>query len=105
MVGSYGSKLDPSIYKGHHVKVQALITNHLISKRWREIYSDYLAYNLPQDKGDKSDPILLQKYLTNMTAKMGKYAGDRSFHAILCDNSPTTMHFMFPFHHNTAGCT
>ena len=34
MVGYSGSRLDPSIYKVFHVKIQALITDQLISKCW-----------------------------------------------------------------------
>ena len=44
----------------------------MISKRWGEIYSE----NLPQDKGDKYDPIIFQQYLSNIFAKTGKYSGD-----------------------------
>ena len=49
MVGSSCSKLDPSILQVRLVKIQALITYHLISKIWQEIYSDHLEYDLPQD--------------------------------------------------------
>ena len=39
------------------------------------------------------------QYLANMSTKMGKCAGDQLFHAISCDNNPTTVHFMnFPHH-------
>ena len=34
-----------------------------------------------------------------MTAKTGKYDGDQLFHAIYCDNDPTTIHFMYFPHH------
>ena len=34
MVGSFVSRLDPSISIVCHVKMQAVITDHLISKRW-----------------------------------------------------------------------
>ena len=50
--------------------MQALIIYHLISKRWGGTYSDHLKYDLPQDKGDKSNPFTFQKYLANMTGKM-----------------------------------
>ena len=51
--------------------------------------------SLPQDKGDESDPIKFQKYLANMTAKIGKYSGDQLFHAISRDKNQTTVHFMY----------
>ena len=57
IVGYYVSRLDPSISKFRHVKMQALITDHLISKSWGLIYSDRLDYDIPWDKGDESDPI------------------------------------------------
>ena len=57
MLGSSGSILDPYISQCCHVKIQALITDHLISKIWGKIYSDYLEYDLPQDEVDESDPI------------------------------------------------
>ena len=41
----------------------------MITKRWSEIYSDHLEYDLPQDKGDESNPITFRKYLANMTEK------------------------------------
>ena len=34
-----------------------------------------------------------------MNSKMGKYAGDKLFHAISLDNDPTILHFMFHPHH------
>ena len=49
MVGSSGSRLDPYISQVRHVRMQALIAEHLISKIWRGIYSDHLEYDLPQD--------------------------------------------------------
>ena len=49
IVRSSGSILDPYIPQVHHVKIQALITDHLISKRWEKFYSYYLEYNLPQE--------------------------------------------------------
>ena len=60
-----------------------------------EIYSNHLEYELSQDEEDKSDLITFQKYLANMTAKTEKYTRDQLFHAISCDNNPTTVHFMY----------
>ena len=57
MVGFSGSRLDPSLSQVFHVKTQALITDHLISKIWGGIYPDHVEYDLPKDKGDESDPI------------------------------------------------
>ena len=51
IVGYYVSRLDPSISKFRHVKMQALITDHLISKHWGGVYSHHLEYDLPQDEG------------------------------------------------------
>ena len=70
MVGYSGSRLDPSISQVCHVKMQALITYHLISKRLGEIYSDRLEYDLLQDKGDESKPITLRQYLANMITEI-----------------------------------
>ena len=95
MVGSSGSSLDTSISKFGHVKVQALITDDLISKKWGGFNSFHLKYDLPQDNGDVSNPITFQQYLANMNAKTGKCAGDQLFHKISCDNNPTTIHFMY----------
>ena len=67
MVGSSGSRLEPSISQVRHVKIQALITDHLLSKIWGEIYSDHLEYDLPQDKGDESETITFPQYLANIT--------------------------------------
>ena len=55
--------------------MQALITYNLISKRWREVYSDNLEYDLPQDEEDEYKPITLRQYLANMTAKNRKIFG------------------------------
>ena len=63
MVGSSGSIFDPYISQVLHVKMQAPITEHLISKIWGGIYSDHLEYKLPQDEGDDSDPITFRKQL------------------------------------------
>ena len=60
-----------------------------------EIYSDHLEYELPQDEGHESEPITLQQYLANMTAKTEKYSGDKLFHAISRDNNPATVQFMY----------
>ena len=62
MVGSSGLRLDTSISQVFHVKIQALITDHLISQILGGIYSDHLENDLPQDEGDESDPIAY--YLT-----------------------------------------
>ena len=99
VVGSSGSIIDPSILKVRHVKTKALITYHLISKIWGEIYLDHIEYYLPQDKGDKSDPIIFRKYLANMTAKAEKYARYQLFHAISREKNPTRVHFMYFPHH------
>ena len=99
MLGSSGSRLDPSISKFCHVKMQALITDHLISKTWGKFYSDHLKYDLPQYKGDESNPILFRKYLAKMTAKTRKYVRDKLFHAISRDNDTTTVNFMYFIHH------
>ena len=88
----------------HHVKIQALTTDHLISKIWGNIYSDHLKYDLPQDEGDEYDLITFQLYFYNMTAKTGKYNGDQYLHAIYCDNDPTTIYFMY-FNHNKLEAT
>ena len=99
MVRSSGSELYPSIYKVCHIKMKALVTNHLISKRWGRIYSDHLEYELPQDDGDGSNPIMFQQYLSSLTAKTCTYARDQLFYAISCDKDPATIHFMyFPRH-------
>ena len=99
MLVSSVSRLDTSISKVGHVKMQALIIDHLISKRWERIYLDHLKYELPQDDVNESDPIMLQQYLSNITSKMFKYTRDQLFYAISCDNDPTTIHFMyFPLH-------
>ena len=82
-----------------HVKMQALIIDQLISKIWGKIYSNHLKYELPQDKGYEYDPITFRQYLANMTVKIGKYAGDKLYHAISRDNNPTTVNFMFSPHH------
>ena len=75
--------------------MKALITDHLISRIWVDIFSDHLEYELPQDKRDESDPITFQKCSANMTAKMGKYARYQLFYAISRDNYPTTINLMF----------
>ena len=62
-------------------------------------YSDNLENDLPQNEGDESEPIIFQRYVSNMTAKTGKYARDQLFHAIYCDNNPTIVHFMYLPHH------
>ena len=95
MVGYSGSRLDPSISKVCHIKMQAIITYHLISKIWGEFYSDHLEYELPQDERDKSEPITFRQYLANMTAKIVKHSRDQLFHAISRDNNPTTVYFMY----------
>ena len=69
MIRSYGSRLDPYISQVPHVKMQALIKYHQISKIWGEIYSDHIEYDISQDEGDKSDPIMFRQYLANMTEK------------------------------------
>ena len=74
MVVYSGSRLYPSISQVRHVKMEELIKDHLISKRWGEICSYNIEYDLPQDVGDKSEPITFRQYLANMTAKTGKYA-------------------------------
>ena len=76
MVRYSGSTLDPYILQVIHVKMQAIITYHMISKRWGEIYSDHFEYELPQDKGYEYDPIMFRQYFLNVTEKKGKYAGD-----------------------------
>ena len=68
------------------------------------VYSDHLEYDLTQDEVDECDPIMFQKYLANMTAKTGKYAGDQLFHAISCDINPTTVNYMY-FPHNKVEAT
>ena len=95
IVGSSGSILDPSMLQVHHVKMQALTTDHLIPKRCGEIYLDHLQYDFPQYEGGESGPITFRQYLANMTCKMGKCAGDQIFHAISCDNNPTNLHLMY----------
>ena len=65
----------------------------------RGIYSDHLEYDLPQDKGDESDPITFRQYLANMTAKTENYAGYQLFHAIYHGNNTTTVSFMYFTHH------
>ena len=92
MLGSYGSILDPYLSQVRYVKMQALITDHLISKIWGKFYSEHLKYDLTQYEGDESDLITLRQYLANMTGKTGKYAVDQLFHAISRDNNPTTVH-------------
>ena len=66
--------------------MKALITDHLITKRWGKFYLDHLKYDLSQDEGDEYDPIMFQQYLVNMTEKTGKYARKQSFH-----KNPVTM--------------
>ena len=61
MLGSYSARLYPYILQVHHVKIQALVTYLLISKKWGKFYSDHLEYDLPQDKGDESDPITFRQ--------------------------------------------
>ena len=73
MVGYYSLRLDPSTLQFHHVKMQAIITDHLISKIWGKFYSCHLGYDLPQDEGYEYNPITFQIYLSNMTAKTGTY--------------------------------
>ena len=99
MVGFSGSRLNTSISQVIHIKMQALITDHLIPQIWGEIYSDHLKYDLPQDEGDEYNTTKFQKYLSNMTAKTGKYTGDQIFHTISSDKYPTTIHFMYFTHH------
>ena len=41
--------------------MKALITEHMISKRWGEIYSDNIEYDLPQENGDEYDSITFQQ--------------------------------------------
>ena len=103
MIGSSGSRLDPSISQVRHVKMQLQIKDNLISKRWGEIYSDHLGYDLPQDMRDESEPITFQQYLANINSKTGKYSGDQLFQAISCDNNPTTVKFMYSPHHKVEG--
>ena len=69
-----------------------------------EIYSNHLGYDLLQYEGDESNHIIFQQHLANMTAKTGKYAGDQLFHAISCDNNPTTVYFMY-FPHDKVEAT
>ena len=57
MLGSSGSRIDPLISQVSHIKMQVLITDHLILKRWGKIYSDNLEYDLLQDEGYESNPI------------------------------------------------
>ena len=95
MVGPSVSRLEPSVSHVRHVKMQALIIDHLISKRCGGIYSGHIEYDLPQDEGYESRPITFRQYLENMTSKTGKYAGDKLFHAISRDNNPTTVHFIY----------
>ena len=71
----------------------------MISKQWGEIYSDHLEYDLPQDKGDKSNPITLQQYLAKTTEKTGKCAGDKLLHTIFCDNDPINVNLMYFTHY------
>ena len=59
------------------------------------VLSNHLEYDLPQNKGEESDPITFQQYLANITAKTGMYYGDQLFHAISRDKDPTTIHFMY----------
>ena len=92
MVGYSGSRLDLYMLQVIHIKMQALITDHLISKIWGKFYSEHLKYDLTQYEGDESDLITLRQYLANMTGKTGKYAVDQLFHAISRDNNPTTVH-------------
>ena len=47
MVGSSGSRLEPYILQFRHVKIQALITYHLISKSWGGLYLYHVEYDLP----------------------------------------------------------
>ena len=63
------------------------------------IYSYNIKYDLPKYERDESKPITFQQYLANMTAKMGKYAGDQLLHAMSCDNNPTTEYFMYLTRH------
>ena len=77
------------------MKMQSLIKEHMISKRWGVIYSDHLEYDFPKDEGDESDPITFQQYLADMNVNMGKYTGDQLFHEISQDNYPTTVNFIF----------
>ena len=77
MLVSSWSRLDPSIFQVSHVKIQALITDHQISKIWGGVYSDHLEYDLPQDKVDESDPITFKQYLAYNTVKTGKHFGDQ----------------------------
>ena len=79
--------------------MQAIITNHLISKQWGGIYLYHIEYELPQDEGYESDTITFWQYLANMTTKTGKYTGDKLFDAILRDNDPTTVNVMYFTHH------
>ena len=60
MVVSSGSRLDPSVSQVHHDKMQALITDPLISKIWGEIFSDHLEYSLSQYEVDESDTMTFQ---------------------------------------------
>ena len=69
MVVSSGSILEPSTSQVCHVKMQSLIIDHLISKRWGKIYSENIKYDLPQDEVYESNPITFRKYLANMTEK------------------------------------
>ena len=48
MVGPSGYILDPSISQVLRVKIQAIITDHLVYKRWGLIHSDRLEYDLRQ---------------------------------------------------------
>ena len=73
MLGSSGSRLVPSISQVLQVKMQALIPESLISKRWGGGYSYHIEYDITEDKGDESDPITFRQYLANMTSKTGKY--------------------------------
>ena len=79
--------------------MQALIIDNLISKIWGGVYSEHLKYYLPQDEVDESEPITFRKYVSNVTAKTGKYAGDPLFHAIPRDKNSTTVNFMYFPHH------
>ena len=99
MIGSSGSRIKPCTLQDHHIKIQSLIIDHLISKIWGNVYSDHLKYDLPQDEGDKSDPITFRQYVASITSKMGEYARDQLFHAISCENDPTTVHVMHFTHH------
>ena len=66
MIGASSNKLDTSVSQVRHVKMQALVMDHMISKHWGEIYLGRLEYEVTQDKEIFNTTIKFRELLDTM---------------------------------------